>query len=348
MTSVARPLTDLSDAAAHGLDGRRDRPSDESGIGGDSALRATMADRCALSLKDLSQGEWRAESRRRNGKSKRERPRGAAIAEIALALAVGLVAARLVFLVAAPLPTPDRLPTIAAAEADPAAMALRNVALNPFRVAANVAAPSPDAAVAIEGEALEETSLDLILHGVRMDGEATTAIIQASGGEQAIFSLGGEVAPNVVFESARREQVTLNRNGVRETLTMVNRELRDAPESPPAARSATRRSGATARSVGPTLDWSDVAKVDTRIEAGQLRIVLNPGARRDAFEAAGLRPGDTLLFVNGQPLGRDPASIAKRIESLAGATSVDMIVERDGVRVPLTVSLKGGDGERNE
>ncbi len=363
MTTIARPMMEPPQAAMTATPGPQDKPYDDRSIArGDASVSASAG---AGGLGALADSAFRG-AKSRKARSER-RPRGVSIAEMALAAATGLVAARLAFLVAAPLPTPDRMPESAAQplSGDGAAAA---GPVNPFRVAQGQPAPAAEPVVDAE-EALEETALNLVLHGVRLDGDATTAIIQTADGGQEIFSLGDTVAPNVVLESARREQVTLRRNGVRESLTMINRNLREAPEFPPVRAAgpsgaesaetsdptATAGGGRAARRGGGTRrpatldDWTELVRIDTRLQdGGSLRVVLNPGPRGAAFRAAGLRPGDVLLLINGRPLGDSPAAISRRLQSLAGAESADLVVERDGVRLPLTVSLLAGDGDVDE
>jgi type II secretory pathway component PulC len=75
---------------------------------------------------------------------------------------------------------------------------------------------------------------------------------------------------------------------------------------------------------------------------GNLVLVLMPAGEIEPFEEMGLRAGDRLVGVDNQPLGPDIAGGLERLAMTAGAASVTLSVEREGVVMPITISLSGG------
>lgn len=259
------------------------------------------------------------------------------IAEFALAVGIGILAAKLVFALFAPAPTPARLPTLAPAQtASSAAITLNNT---PFRIAAvEASAPPPDAA-----STFEETQLDLTLHGVFVFEAVPTAIISTPDGKQGSFGLGDEIWNNASLERiVSSEQVVILVSGARETLTLKNRDpkqaARDArptgpsPAPPPPGQST--RSG--------VLPVGDVARLSLAQSANGLKVVVQPGPNRGAFNAAGLKPGDVLVSINNRRIGADLASESKRFAAMAQTGRIRLLVERNGTPVPVEIDLTEG------
>ena len=76
--------------------------------------------------------------------------------------------------------------------------------------------------------------------------------------------------------------------------------------------------------------------------------MLNPGRRGDAFAEAGLRPGDVLISVEGKRIGTNAENTAMLLRELAGRPSVSVILERDGVQLPLKIDLTTDNGAEDE
>lgn len=259
------------------------------------------------------------------------------VAEFAFAIAIGILAAKLVFALFAPPPTPERLPTLAPAQsASSAAITLENT---PFRIAAvEASAPPPDAA-----STYEETQLDLTLHGVFVFEAVPTAIISTPDGKQGSFGLGDEIWSNASLERiVSAEQVVILVSGARETLTLKNRDPKQAArDARPTGPSPSPPPGQTQPS--GMLPVGDVARLSLAQSANGLKVVVQPGPNRAAFNAAGLKPGDVLVSINNRRIGADLASESKRFATMARTGKIRLLVERGGTPVPVEIDLtKGG------
>lgn len=248
--------------------------------------------------------------------------------EIALVVALGFVLWRIIWLGLGPIAPPPAppAPVVAPAGEVPAGA-------NPFRTAS-----APEAAPVVDtGADLAETTLNLALHGTWTDGKGGVAIIKTSDEKQGRFAVGDTITNGVTLERVYRDHVVIIRNGVREALSLVNRDSLAA--AMPAAEAAPAAEGAAAPVDGMAAIGDFVIAMPAPDEVGGLSLVLQPADDPKEFEALGLRAGDRLVAVDNQPIDRD---IARGLEAIAmseGKQSVTLSVERDGVVMPVTIGL---------
>ena len=252
------------------------------------------------------------------------------VIEFLLAAAIGVLAAKLAFSLFAPPPTPPALPVAAAQTSQAAPVQLANT---PFRVAAvEATAPAPDTAVEYE-----ETQLDLTLHGVFVFEGVPTAIISTPDGKQKSFGLGDTIWSNATLERiVSAEQVVMLVSGVRETLTLKNRDPKDAVRR--SQPTGPRPSAPPPTAIGG-MPIGDIANISLVRSPDGPRLVLQPGRNKRAFEAAGLKPGDVVVAVNNRRIGADLASESRRFAALAQSGKISLLVERDGTPVPVELRL---------
>ncbi len=249
-----------------------------------------------------------------------------------LIVAIGAILAWNSWLGLGPYDAPAAAPPPRAAPVEQAVHAGPN---NPFRsAAAPEAAPTGDA-----GADVAETTLNLTLHGTWIDGSGGAAIIQIADQKQGRFVPGDTITSGVTLERVLRDQVILLRNGVRESLRMINRDA------------STPSGGAAAAGEPQQVDLDGMATIGNFVVArpqpdaiGNLTLVLHPAGEIDGFEALGLEVGDKLVAVDNQPIGPD---IALGLETLAmtqGGASVTISIERQGVVMPFTIALPNAPG----
>lgn len=260
--------------------------------------------------------------------------------EIVLAVGLGLIVISIAYALFGPLPTPRSLPAGAAPVA--AAQAPDRLIENPFRQT-----DIEPAAVVDVGDVFAETSLDLKLHGVIKVGQSEAAIIQTPDGEQSRYGVGDEVWNGVTLDRIDADRVVLLSAGVRETLRIINRSDTTggfAP-APPQRRETQPASTLRSGNVDDGLSISDIVSITPRATSDGLRLVVSPGANANAFAATGLRPGDQVLAVNNRRLPNDLAAAAQQMAGLADQNSISLLVERDGVAVPIDLELSAGVDE---
>ncbi len=273
------------------------------------------------------------------GRRPPRRPKGSQVGirlvEGAYVMLLGFLATKLIYILLTPLASPETLPSGRGPGPAPVDLTL----LSRFDPFVGVVKPTQKPTYV----AAQETKLDLKLVGVTYvdeDGRAT-ATIEKSGGDQRPYFIGDAVVNGVTIRDILPEQVILSRNGIAETLSLEGRDPQAAGARTPVRAPTDDRPGIrTAASSGaggnaPGAFDNITQFVQLRPAAGGL--ALYPGSQPDAFRQAGLRDGDILVAVNGQPvaslLTQNPAGLAERL--MSGPTRVT--VERGGNPVELSI-----------
>lgn len=266
-------------------------------------------------------------------------PRLVKAAEIALVFAIGAVLASIFWNLFGPISRPSITPRPSAA---PAAAAVSGP-IDPFRMA-SVALAATVGELG-QGPDLAETTLNLALHGTWITGDGGAAFIKTPDEKQGRFSVGDTIANGVTLEKVYRDQVVINRGGALESLRLINRE-QSAPIARPGAPAAENkiRSDVTGlASIGGL-----IAAQPALDEVGNVRLVLQPADDPQAFEKLGLRTGDVLVAVDNAPVGPDVAAAIEMIAALEGKQNVTIIVERDGVVMPVRIDLSADAEVQND
>jgi len=191
-----------------------------------------------------------------------------------------------------------------------------------------------------------ETRLNLTLTGIisESNGQRSRALIQTGRKDQDSFSVEDTITNGVKLHAIYANRVILDRSGRFETLTL---------ESVKQAKSLTGVTRSQAVSSELAEDLGDVRQKILANPANAQRYIrlqperqngslvgyrIYPGADRGLFEKAGLKPGELVTAVNGQPLN-NPAASLKLLSNLAQASSASVTLERDGQQRTVTVNF---------
>lgn len=255
--------------------------------------------------------------------------------EVALALALGALAAQLAWTILAPPGWPD-------ATAVPVRRALPLQAVpggglldqeNLFHRARAGVRDGDRAGDAI-GQA-PETMLNLSLFGIRagVDGKAGgTAIIGTPDNKQDAYAIGQEIMPGIRLERILPDRVVIRRNGVLESLSFDReRGGRPAPDAEAAGAGVPAAAeGAAAPRVRIATSLAEVlAGVQVQPRGTQGGLVLRPRGSSDLLRQAGLAPGDVLLAINGRAV-TGVAALPALAEELKQVKNLSIDIERGG------------------
>ena len=252
------------------------------------------------------------------------RPDGAALRrgiELAIVLVLGMQAARLAWLVLAPLGPFGGSPAEVAAPAPVPAM---TISRDPFFPAATPATASADAGG------------DFTLFGVNVGGGS--AILAGKDGRQGSWRIGQDVAPGVRLHAVDAGGAVLDIGGRQQRLALQAR-----PASSPALVATgqlprARVAGGTA-DAAPTVDPAALlqqAGLRPRMTDGRIDgYTLIPRGDDALMRQAGLRAGDVLVAINGNTL--TPERLGELESDLAGRDAVEITVLRDGTTRTLTL-----------
>jgi general secretion pathway protein C len=246
-------------------------------------------------------------------------------AELALTVLIAIQAARLIWLLAAPLgPVGDwRAASALAVSGDASVL----TGFDPFFRLSAGAGP------------VVVTSLSLKLYGVRED-RATgrgSAIIALPDGRQSSFAVGDEIMPGVALSAVGFDNVTISRGGALEQLFLDQSEPAQAVGAPPTAPPTGQPPRPVVAAPAP-VQAGQAISLQPRMAGGRVNgIVVGPGGDGgQAFRAAGFAAGDVIVAVNGQRV--TSMEQARAAIGQAGG-EVNVMVDRGGRAVPLRVRM---------
>ena len=252
------------------------------------------------------------------------RPDGAALrraVELAIVLLLGMQAARLVWLVLAPLGPFGGSPPDAAVMTPAPAM---TISRDPFFPASTTATASADA------------SGDFTLFGVNVGGGS--AILAGKDGRQGSWRIGQEVAPGVRLQAVDAGGAVLDVGGRQQRLALQARPS-SSPALAPAGQLPSARATGSGADTPPTVDPAALlqqAGLRPRMTDGRIDgYTLIPRGDDALVRQAGLRAGDVVVAVNGNTL--TPERLGELESDLAGRDAVELTVLRDGTTRTLTL-----------
>lgn len=235
---------------------------------------------------------------------------------------------------------------------------------------ASILALAPFGSAPVDASGLPQTSLALELNGViyAAASSVSTALISVSGAAPQSFSVGQAPMGNATIEAIEMDRVVLNVGGRREALsfprvsvTAAAAATASAPSSlsPPQISPEATSALASASPIATALAARNGAAGSTAPQAPRpAAAAANPAAALAAAGVsatnegyrvgpdapqqllrAGLRPGDLVRTLNGQPVG-DLQSDQQLFERAAAAGSARVEVVRDGRTLTLTFPLR--------
>jgi general secretion pathway protein C len=156
---------------------------------------------------------------------------------------------------------------------------------------------------------LMRSPMNLLLTGVAVRQSGGCALVVAEGGPEFALCTGEDISPGVRLVSVHRDRIVISRGGAREAVM-----LRDA-EGSPGTSMAGAPTQSLLQSVGSNRHVVDRRQLQQQLSQPeflkQALIVPNPQGggflvrelqKGSLYEKAGLRAGDLIRSVNGQPL----------------------------------------------
>lgn len=181
------------------------------------------------------------------------------------------------------------------------------------------------------------TSLTLKLFGVSLN-EATglgSAIIAAPDGVQSSFAVGDEIVPGVRLKAVAYDHVTLDNGGADETLFLDQSVA--APGS--AVGDPSGKAGSSGTGALNAASFTTDISLTPRNGGGKVTgFLVQPKGEGGAFTAAGLKPGDVIVSLNGVPAQSVQDAVAV-ISQLPDKGNLTLQVERGGQLVPLNARI---------
>ncbi len=218
------------------------------------------------------------------------------------------------------------------------------------------AAPEGMAAVISEEDELEETQRkNLTLNGTVASEipRYSVAIISDGGNDQKVYTIGDSIDSVASLHAVYADRVVLNERGLLTSLKLP-REFKDAPVSTTRrATATTRQTSNNANSLQSVVTQNLTKLTDVirptpyRVNGEQVGFRVYPGRDRRQFAALGLRPGDVITDIDGQPLS-DASQAMQVFQSLGTAEQVTVTLQRDGTAQTLTLKTSQLDLSDNK
>jgi general secretion pathway protein C len=228
------------------------------------------------------------------------------------------------------------------------------VAPPPPPVAANAFSLQPLLAAHLFGQVSQEltgrrldnlpiSSLNLVLAGVIASGAGGYALISVNGQPQESFAVGQTITDSAVLQAVYPDRVVIRRNGALESLLLEGADNSQplAEVAMPAINQTAGVSGAIVRETGAnqymvardqlaaqmrTPEFLKQATLVPSSGGGFLVRQIQPGS---LYEKLGVRAGDVIKSVNGQPINTAEDAI-RLYQQMSSISSVQMEITRGG------------------
>ena len=211
---------------------------------------------------------------------------------------------------------------------------------------------TPATASTVIGEDLPDTRAPLKLVGTiaSADPALAVAIIEDGQNQQNVYQVGDEVTRSIAVELIETHRVVLNENGALTNLLLPK-------DGNVRGTTNVRRQAAARRASVQTLASADTESIQSVVSQNVSRFAeiirptayqpngvfegfrVYPGRNREQFAALGLKPGDIVKEIDGQPL-TDVAQAMQIFQQLGDASQMMVTVERDGTQEMLTLSTQ--------
>ncbi len=195
-----------------------------------------------------------------------------------------------------------------------------------------------------------ETKLNLTLKGVlaaKPMNLASAIIAQGKSGKEEIYAVGDKMQGGVVVKEIHPEHVVLERSGRREILKLqrisgvgiksVNKTGYNLRSNNKAARALTTIRKDILKN--PTSFGEYALPVVVKEKGKQIGYRLQPQKKGKLLSELGIEPTDVITQINGVKLDK-PQNGISALRKLSTARSVNIMVRRNGVEVPLNITLQ--------
>lgn len=213
-----------------------------------------------------------------------------------------------------------------------------------------VAAP-----VAKVEEPIRQTSLNLQLAGVFAyePQENAIAIISAGSAEQNAYGIGDKISGETSLEAVYADHVVLRNRGKLEKLLLPENVQPIATRPVTTARSTSSSNSGNDQPVdlpsnprelrdtlarNPSILGRVVAAEPYQENGKLLGYRITPKQNPEILEAQGIVAGDVITSVNNIQLNSQKQGI-RALRNAVKAESLDVVVLRDGIEVPISISL---------
>lgn len=205
-----------------------------------------------------------------------------------------------------------------------------------------------------------KTKLNLKLTGVAAyePQERAIAIINTGGSDEAAFSVGDKVIGQTTLKAVYPDRVILDNNGREEVLELPENSTPIAVRQPAAQQQRASGSSAQQANAGGAITdlpqtpgalrdtlaknpsmLGRIVSAEPYQENGKLRgYRITPKQNPEILEAQGIVAGDVITRVNNIDLNSQKQGV-RALRNAVKAESLEVTILRDGVEIPISISL---------
>lgn len=201
-----------------------------------------------------------------------------------------------------------------------------------------------------------ETRLNLVLKGVLAATPmhmASAIIAQGKNAKENVYGIGDKMPGGVTIKEIYPDYVMLERNGSLETLKLQKISgisgIKSAGSSGRSFSGGFKRGGATSPGMALNKIRTNILKNPTSFGDYALPVVvkkngkqigyrLQPQDKGQLLQELGIQPDDVITQINGVRLNK-PQNGISALRKLSTAKSLNIVVQRNGVDVPLNIMM---------
>ena len=187
------------------------------------------------------------------------------------------------------------------------------------------------------------SSLNLVLAGVIASGTGGYALIAVNGQSQEPFAVGQTITGGAVLQAVYSDRVVIGRNGTLESLLLEGADNSQSPQdmATPTTHRAAKDAAGVVRETGANQYMVERDQLAAQIRTPEFlkQATLAPSSGggflvrqiqpNSLYEKLGLRAGDVIKSVNGQPINTAEDAI-KLYQQLSSINSVQLEIARSG------------------
>jgi len=183
----------------------------------------------------------------------------------------------------------------------------------------------------VDPNQLPLSSLNLVLTGVMARGKSSFAFLSVNGAPEIFLTIGQEVTSGAMLEAVYPDRVILRRGASLESVLLKDSDA----VLPPGSIAAANRDPVRAMGGGNfSVDRKALNKSLTPETMAQAAVTPGPNGLTirsvqagSVFEKLGLRAGDVVRYMNGQPVNNLEQAMTVYAESMQGGEAEDVSVE---------------------
>jgi general secretion pathway protein C len=183
----------------------------------------------------------------------------------------------------------------------------------------------------VDPKQLPLSSLNLVLTGVMARGPSSFAFLSINGAPEIFLTIGQEVTAGAMLEAVYPDRVILRRGASLESVLLKDSDAVLAPGSISVAGKDTVRQigngsfSVNRQALNKSLTPETLAQASVTPGPNGLTVrSVQPGS---VFEKLGLRAGDVVRYMNGQPVNNLEQAMTVYADSMSGGEADDVSVE---------------------